>query len=211
MIEYPLLPRSVHCFNRSPSLDATVPRSDMTTSVIDYSRYDVTVFLYWVAPSNEAMQGWGSVVGAFFSALAAIVALMIYRLERGTRRLERRDTEAAQARMITVHWEPEQVVADEMVVARCICVNRSSQPIMNLRMTATRAGDFMENNIPRTCTLLSAGEEWSEAWNLVGDLTWRPANSFTEFLDLQVHLDFVDAAGHRWIRVGQEQPRRLLT
>ena len=163
-----------------------------------------------MAPSSEAMQGWGSVAGAFFSALAVIVTLRIYWFERSTRRMERRDTEAEQARMITADWKPEPVV-DGMVVARCVCANLSSKPIMNIRMTAKRAEDLLEGNIPRTCAVLSPGEEWGEVWNVVGDVNWRPANSPTEFLDLQVYLDFVDASGHRWIRVGHEQPRRVWT
>ncbi|MFG2044983.1 hypothetical protein [Dactylosporangium sp. NPDC048998] len=160
--------------------------------------------------ATEVMQGWGSVVGALFSAFATIVTLMLYRHEVRTNRLERQDTEAAQARMIALRVESESVQAGQMTVLKCTCMNYSSMPITDVRMTAVRSGEAPGSANPRMRAMLGPNDQWDEIWN-AGEVTWRPTGNSIELLDVQLSLDFIDAAGRQWTRVGQERPRRVFS
>ena len=160
------------------------------------------------ASTAELMQGWGAVAGAVFSAVAAIAALLLYRHEVKYRRGERREAQAAQARLITLHLEIEQVEAGSMTIVRCTCTNHSSQPIVNARMAVSRAGQPMPTQQYRNRHLTAPGDHWDELWN-TGAATWRPTTESIELIDVEAHLEFVDAAGHRWQRTGQDHPRLL--
>jgi hypothetical protein len=178
-------------------------------NALDHGAYSDEVD-YLSEAASETMQGWGSVVGALFSALAAIAALLIYRHEKRTHRLERRDVEAAQARMVTLDVEVEQIEADNMIVVRCVCVNHSNMPIMNTHMSVANRGHLGEARPTRGRAFIAPHDEWDEIWD-AGEVMWRPTSYSIELLDLEACIEFVDASGCRWKRVGQEQPKRIFT
>lgn len=157
----------------------------------------------------DQMQGWGAVAGAVFSALAALAALLLYRHEVTLHRNEHLEAEAAQARMITLKVDTESVEAGNMMVARCTCTNYSDLPIVNVRMIVSRAAQTPDSRLYRSRDLLAPGDHWAEIWD-TGPVTWRPTSESIELLDIAVRLEFVDASGRRWERLGQEHPRRVL-
>lgn len=163
-----------------------------------------------VATATEIMQGWGSVLSTLFSAFATLITLLLYRHEVRSHRLERRDAEAAQARMIVLQVESELVEQGQMTVLKGSCVNFSSMPITDVCLTALRTGEALSTTQPRRRAMIGPSEHWHEIWN-VGDVAWRPTETLLELVNAQLRLEFVDAAGRRWLRVGNDHPQRIFS
>ena len=158
------------------------------------------------------LQGWGTVGGTVFAALAAVAAVAVLMHDRAVRRADEADTAAAQARAVIVlvnaKWDEPQVT-DVWFTLR----NFSNSVILDIRFGyryrdsqgRLEGGEFRRE-------YLAPGESTEsekmrldqpvQAWDTL------PAGVIPPDL-FPTRVIFTDAAGRRWRRDGRAQPVRF--
>ncbi|AFM10486.1 hypothetical protein PIS_097 [Saccharomonospora phage PIS 136] len=165
---------------------------------------------------------WGTVgewAGAAGAVGAAVIALYIAIRDSRVRDRERRDLEAAQARCVvaTVQHDPQpHNLADERQHLRVRIANHSSDPIMSV--------DILELTSVKSWMI---GRKAGRVGELLADVIAPGAEAASEPVTLEglppiadslpiervvsARIQFVDARGLVWERVGTEEPTRVLS
>lgn len=151
--------------------------------------------------------------GAIATAAATIVALWVSVREGKHRAADKRDAEAAQARLILVHGA--EMMSGDVVPLRL--TNHSAEPILWPWVTdvvwnedATKAAQW--RNPPTIfgarpgTDVLPAGDTFKVYVEFVHDDKRQAISAGDTF---QTTFTFIDARGLRWQRVGNSEPTRL--
>jgi hypothetical protein len=165
------------------------------------------------APSPAAwLEAWATLAGAFLSAAALIVALLVLRRDQRLRREDKVESEAAQARLVfpavtgaigdqergwlgvsvTVHNNSELKISALRVGAEGRFIKTSS----TLRYLGEIPGDVTAS----ADILFDASVEWPFGDAKAKQLSLEGATSMT--------ISFIDASGLRWQRRNRREPTR---
>jgi hypothetical protein len=165
-----------------------------------------------VADSSLAdwLQGWGTVSGSIFSAIAALAATALLRHEMLARRAELAESEIRQARAVILAVEDwvkeEEGVANKYVRAEVVVRNFSESMIFNVDIAYKRSDGIRHSGgTSLTLDYLPPGHERRIVVNFD-----PPGDPAKQAKLLATGMTFVDAAGRSWARYGKAQPVRLL-
>jgi hypothetical protein len=152
------------------------------------------------------LQGWGTVVGSIFSAVAAIAALALYWREVQNRALDSKESAVRQAQGMLMTIEtpsrPEQLVTIEVVTT-----NFSDQVILSLYTRLYRR-DTRQEVTWFSSDVFPPGFRWVREITLEPVMKCdRPEHPPELF---EFHMWFTDAKGKNWHRVDREQPSRIV-
>lgn len=173
-----------------------------------------------VLAQTDSVANWvaavGQVLGAVGTFAAVVVALRLARWERRRDTAERRDREAAQARLVTITVDYRDF---NRAIPGVVITNHSEQPVhrpevhsMGDPRPPVRWGPRMElKGYPHRPTevLSPHGSRYENFHHIDG------AGVFTRDVVQRVRADdvtitFVDAAGLRWRRTGNGEPVRVV-
>ncbi|MGW0032085.1 hypothetical protein ACWDXD_19945 [Streptomyces sp. NPDC003314] len=158
----------------------------------------------------EAAEWWDQ-LSAWGTLGAVIVALFVALNEARRRRLDREDTEAAQARMVTVQRSKLHGVR---------IINHSTQPLLDLEVTAVLIEEpggrkfvpLASEGLPISDVLSPHGgfcavrvSQWEDA--STGNVV--PGKTLQRGDRLSCTYRFMDVHGLRWERRDNSQPKRL--
>jgi len=162
---------------------------------------------------TDWMQGWGSIAGLMMSTLAVAFTGLLLRHEIRVRREERRDLEAAQARLILptlLDFSDEiEPSSGEFRSIRWEVVNHSATPILalraELRLREYRKLPTAVKTIGKTVPIISGNHVGNfhfedPFWNKFDN---HPSDIFS------LIIWFTDAGGRQWTRVDYDPPRRI--
>jgi hypothetical protein len=160
---------------------------------------------------TDWMQGWGTVAGAVFSALALAATVGLLWHEMLVRRRDEEDRLAAQARMVLVsvldaRGDVDQGIAQMLIVN---VRNHSQAPIIDVEVSASQkdgaagGSDQFEFHIEA----IEPGQSDGDLWLLQSPVTASRQTPITDQVNSRVA--FTDAQGLRWQRVDRNQPQRL--
>jgi hypothetical protein len=158
------------------------------------------------------LQGWGTVAGAVFAAIAAVVALVVLQHDRQMSRSSEMEQAAAQARsilaLIDAEWQAGSVREVNFSIR-----NFSLGLILDIDFAFRRADGVAHQGGLVSSDLLRPGTT-SKVWKMPLDpeVDLRSAQREVGVIppDLfETRIVFTDAAGRRWRRDGRAQPVRL--
>ena len=160
---------------------------------------------------TDKLEAWATLGGTTFTALAVIVAFLVWRHDQKLRREAKLEAESTQARLVILRitgavGDPEK----GWLGITCTVENNSSNKIFDVGVHA-RAGD-----IPGTFPVHRLGDLPGSSSKDAGIVfvppsTWRfstgptraKVTSMTDYV-----VDFTDSAGLRWSRHNQGEPYR---
>lgn len=156
------------------------------------------------------MQAWGSIAGLVMSTAAVLFTGLLFRHEIRVRREERRDNEAAQARLIIATIAEVVKEGGRVVGAELTVVNHSDAPVFDVYLYVTNwqlehKGMF-KGSSSRPIEILQPGE--TGYGRVVFDQSWLPPRARRSYMWAAV--SFFDAAGLNWDRKGSEHPARII-
>ena len=139
----------------------------------------------------------GQVAGAIGTFAAVVVALAISRRENRALRTEQADRAAAQARLVVSE------VRAERRIWWVRTTNHSGEPVFDVRVAEVRCDRARLRvqdapGAPAVVDILAAGESRDRVLDGEAEVT------------ATVVVQYVDARGLRWERVGRQPPRRLV-
>lgn len=160
---------------------------------------------------TDWLQAWGTVAGAVFAAVAAVVAFLVLVREIRVRRRDQDDLRASTARLVlvTTGQEEGEEPAEEtigLITSWEFLVNNFSHfPVVDVRVTAERLSG--ETVLTWATDLLKPGE------TSVLSCHFNPALSYS-YKDyppdlLRIKIVFTDDNGLRWQRTDRQQPKRI--
>jgi hypothetical protein len=157
------------------------------------------------------LQGWGTVAGSTFAALAAVAAVAVFLHDRAARRREEADSAAAQARAILVLVDAKWA-EPELSEVTFILKNFSHEVIVDIKVCFRRHDERAAQGGITGYDYLGPGE--SAGWQVPLD---PPVAITDDVLPdgmvppdlLPTRIVFTDAAGRRWRRDARQQPVRL--
>jgi hypothetical protein len=187
--------------------DAVVARPDRSGSIS-------TV----VAPTDgptlaDWLQGWGTVAGALFAALAAVAAVAVLMHDRAVRRNDEADAAAAQARgvlvLVDADWDEREITEATFIVK-----NFSSNVILDISLGYRPRNGLRNLDVDMTGSDYLGPGDSSKPWVVRLD---PPVPIATDLIPpgvmppdvIPTRVAFTDAAGRRWRRDGRAQPVRL--
>jgi hypothetical protein len=151
------------------------------------------------------LQGWGTVAGSIFAAIAAVTALALYWRESNNRRRDVDDLLTRQARNLLVTIEtpsrPTQLSEIQVVVN-----NFSDEVILSLyirvnRLDTTAEVTWMSSDV------FNPGSVWTKDVELAPVMQCdRPEHPPEMF---EFNYWFTDARGCHWHRVDRQPPQRI--
>jgi hypothetical protein len=166
------------------------------------------------ASTTDLLTAWGTVSGAAFAAVAAIVAFLVLIHEIKMRKRDENDMQASTARSVIVtlgevKGERPRIGKegkDGSIESVEFLINNFSRfPVIDVLAAAGRRdgkGDYVLNT-----DALKPGESKLFEWSFDPPLTWpRLASPQSMF---NVDVIFTDDAGLRWRRINRQQPRRV--
>jgi hypothetical protein len=164
------------------------------------------IFMQTATPTlADWLQGWGTVVGSSFSAVAAIAALALYWREVKYRNHDAEEITALQAQGVLVTIEtpsrPQRLDSIELIAH-----NFSDQVILSLYVRLYRR-DFRQEVTWLSSDVFPPGGRWVRQITLdpvmICDRPEHPPELF------EFHIWFTDARGRNWHRVDRQQPVRI--
>jgi hypothetical protein len=158
------------------------------------------------------LQGWGTVAGSTFSAVAAITALALYWREISNRRLDLDDLLASQARNVLVTiYLPRNVSKLQKITQlqkiEVVANNFTDEVILNLYVRVHRLDTGAE--VTRMASdVFRPRREWSKGKIKLDPIIYwdRPYAPQDLFL---FNYWFTDARGQHWHRVDRQPPQRI--
>lgn len=165
------------------------------------------------------MQGWGTVAGALFSALAFVAAVSLLWHEVRTRRRDDEDRVAGQARMVLISVFDAHGNNDGGLV-RMVNIhvrNHSASPIIDVEVMAKHCqpadsqaadGQAEQDILAFEAEFIDPGHSDSELWLLRTPISWTREVPLSSFFSTRIA--FTDAMGLRWVRENRDEPRRFL-
>jgi hypothetical protein len=158
---------------------------------------------------TDWMEAWGNTASALFSAFAFIAAVGLLWHEIRIRRADEVDRLAAQARMVLVSVLDAR--GESHSAARMLSVNvrnHSQAPIIDVEVRASRRKvDGAEDDVVEFyIEAIEGGQSDGDLWLLKTPVV-LPRNSPTA-THVDTEIQFTDAQGLRWVRVGRDQPQR---
>jgi hypothetical protein len=161
------------------------------------------------------MQGWGTVAGALFSALAFVAAVSLLWHEVRTRRRDDEDRVAGQARMVLISVFDAHENHDGGLV-RMVNIhvrNHSASPIIDVEVEAVHsqptADETEQDILTFEAEFIDPGHSDSELWLLRTPVSWTREVPLSSFFSTRIA--FTDAMGLRWVRENRDEPRRFLS
>lgn len=156
---------------------------------------------------TDLLTAWSTFGGAVGSILAVVVAYLLLQREIRSRNEEKRDAEAAQARLVIGVVEPQGAINQRIHDARVYLVNHSSSPITEIRFGAALSSNT-QRSPERPVLQLGPGQTVVLDWRLDPPI----ADSGPDILPtwFKASVSFTDANGLRWTRAGIEPPQRVL-
>lgn len=144
---------------------------------------------------------------------AVVIALFVAINEGRRRRLDKEDSDAGQARLITVHRHPQGYVITNHSMAPILSLKIVNVEVIEDGVAAWEAGSGDDSDQSPSHDVVPPGEH-----KLFGVVNFRRPG--TTEVNLQRRLDrddvlrctfaFTDAQGLRWKRQHQKQPERVL-
>ncbi|NES31746.1 hypothetical protein GCE86_02825 [Micromonospora terminaliae] len=157
---------------------------------------------------TDWMQAWGSLAGLLMSTVAVLFTGLLFRHEVRVRREERRDAEAAQARLVlAVRTGPEPAGSRATVPPSRVgyrVLNFSGAPVLDVLIRYVWAGGSVgpTHHLP-----VLVGEEQGEL-RVPADLDPHVTEALADFSAIEII--FTDASGQKWQRVDRSAPVRLV-
>jgi hypothetical protein len=153
---------------------------------------------------TDWLQGWGTVSGSIFSAIAAITALSLYWRETRYRKAETADLDTRQARAMLVTIDtpsrPRELETFDVSVH-----NFSDQVILNFYIRLYRVDTGGEVTW-MSADILTPGQHWVRSVTMEPKMICdRPEHPPLLF---EFHVWFTDARGVNWYRRDRRQPKR---
>lgn len=152
------------------------------------------------------LQGWGTVTGSVFAALAAVAAVAVFVHDRSARRRDEADAAAAQARSVLVLIEADGSES-ELTEITLVLRNFSREIVFDVAIAFRRVDGLPPGATMEHGYLEPDGTIRESALALVTPLPFTRGDWPRDLV--QTKLVFTDAAGRRWLREGRGQPRRL--
>ncbi|MFC8273783.1 hypothetical protein ACFUJR_14920 [Streptomyces sp. NPDC057271] len=160
----------------------------------------------------EAVEWWDQ-VSAWGTLGAVIVALFVAANEGRRRRLDKEDSDAAQARLVTVHRHPQGFAITNHSMAPILALTIVRVEVLEDGATAWVAGTEDAEDEESAIEVVAPG-----AYKLFGAKSFRRPGSSEINLQRRLSRDdtlrctfaFTDAQGLRWKRQHQQQPERVL-
>ncbi|WP_431905570.1 hypothetical protein [Micromonospora carbonacea] len=160
---------------------------------------------------TDWMQAWGSLAGLVMSTAAVIFTGLLFRHEIRVRREEQRDNEAAQARLVVTH--PVRFSRNSLEKGRQWALthaygtidNYSGAPVLNVAVRVIKQGEAVgieDAKFP----VLADNVQWGV--ELVKPIDRGKEDPLPE--DHLPEIEFTDAGGLRWKRLGNDLPVRVL-
>lgn len=174
---------------------------------VDGGSYPGPVLAAEAPKVTDWMQAWGSVLSLVMSTVAVIFTGWLLRHEIKVRRVERVDTEAAQARLVVGSVSdcrgqyPGQGVTGPVTEADWQVKNYSGAPIFDLRVQIESGIDDRRGQVIE-----------SEA---TGTVKCDPPLTVDQGMmfdprEVLMKIEFTDAAGLRWTRLVGDPPKRYM-
>jgi hypothetical protein len=151
------------------------------------------------------LQGWGTVAGSIFAAIAAITALALYWREVSYRRKDTEDTLTRQARnvLVTIDTPSRPTQLDEIKV---VVHNFTDEVILSLYIRIHRL-DMGSEVTWMSSDVFEPGRSWSRDVTLQPVMQCdRPEHPPELF---EFNYWFTDARGSHWHRVDRQPPERI--
>jgi hypothetical protein len=151
------------------------------------------------------LQGWGTVAGSIFSAVAAVTALALYWREVSNRRQDVRDLLLRQARNVLVTIEtPSRPTRLERV--QVVAHNFTDEVILSLYIRIYRR-DLGTEVVWMSSDVFDPGKAWARDVDLDPIIHCdRPEHPPELF---EFHYWFTDARGQHWYRVDRQPPELI--
>lgn len=153
----------------------------------------------------EWLQGWGTVAGSIFAAIAAITALALYWRESANRRKDIEDLVTRQARnvLVTIDTPSRPAQLDEIKV---VAHNFTDEVILSLYIRIHRLDSGAEVTW-MSSDVFEPGRIWAKDAKLEPIMHCdRPEHPPEMF---QFNYWFTDARGCHWHRVDRQPPERI--
>jgi hypothetical protein len=153
----------------------------------------------------EWLQGWGTVAGSVFAAIAAITALALYWREVANRRKDVDDLVTRQARNVLVTIDTPSRPA-QLHEIKVVAHNFTDEVILSLYIRVHRLDSGAEVTW-MSSDVFEPGRKWTKDVNLEPIMQCdRPEHPPEMF---EFNYWFTDARGCHWHRVDRQQPERI--
>ncbi|MEU8262440.1 hypothetical protein AB0C02_17635, partial [Micromonospora sp. NPDC048999] len=155
---------------------------------------------------TDWMQAWGSLAGLVMSTIAVLFTGLLFRHEVRVRREERRDAEAAQARLVLAVLDEPEPFRNRPLPAQVSyrVMNFSGAPVLDVLIRHVWAGGSVgpTHHIP-----VLIGEEKGDL-RVPEELDPHVVEAVVEFSAIEII--FTDANGRKWQRLDRSAPVRLV-
>src|SRR5262245_32441993 len=160
---------------------------------------------------TDWLQAVGTLAEALCTAGSLLAAGLLLWFEIRTRNGEQRDLEAAQARLVFAKaTSAGGDKATGMTAVRLEVLNNSDATVFDLSVTISRRDDDPFEFLDLEATL-DAGRRHQMELALPAPVAWDAEDDDPPVEVFECVVEFTDARGLRWKRVGTSQPERSLT
>ncbi|MGI5146870.1 hypothetical protein ACQEVC_10875 [Plantactinospora sp. CA-294935] len=152
---------------------------------------------------TDWMQAWTGIAALIMSTFAVLFTGLLLRHEIKIRREEKRDQEAAQARLITLTRPYEETEEEFVTTTRCQLINHSAAPIHGIQLYARDRRQPAKIVAIKMIHLLAPGDTTYFDVPVPDGPAHKDTLSF-----LQIRVSFIDSNGMGWERYMGGQPTR---
>jgi hypothetical protein len=153
---------------------------------------------------TDLLTAWSTFGGAVGSILAVVVAYLLLRREIRSRFEEKRDAEAAAARLVTAEicgGEPD--ASGKVGLFSVVVRNFGDAPVLDLELNARLTTGETASMLTRS---LDPRSEWIARWQLATAISEMPDHFYD--VHFTTEIIFTDSRGLRWTRRNRDQPQR---